>query len=378
MTKVPFNDLKLQLDTMQPEMGEAIQSVINRSAFVGGAEVSSFEEEFATYCDAVGAVGVGNGTDAIEIALWVMGIGPGDEVIVPAHTFIASAEPVVRLGATPVFVECDPKYYNIDVDACADAVTDRTKAIIAVHLYGQPCDMDPINEIAAKHGIKVLEDAAQAHGARYKGRRVGTLGDAATFSFYPGKNLGAYGDGGAIVSSDSEFLDAARRIANHGRGKNEKFNHSRIGCNSRLDGLQAAVLRVKLRRLDRWNERRREIASRYSASLRDIVQVPVDANSVESVYHLYVIQTEDRDRLRKALAQDGIQCGLHYPIAVHQHQGFREFFSGKQISLPATEAAVSRILSLPIFPELTDDQIDYVSAAIRKHVDVPTNAAAGF
>jgi dTDP-4-amino-4,6-dideoxygalactose transaminase len=367
MPKVPFNDLKLQLDTLQPQMGNAIQSIIERTAFVGGSEIAAFETEFAAYCEVAGAVGVGNGTDAIEIALWILGVGSGDEVIVPSHTFIASAEPIVRLGATPVFVECDAAFYTIDVEACRRAVTKRTKAIIAVHLYGQPCDMDPINEIAKEYGLKVVEDAAQAHGARYKGRRVGTLGDIATFSFYPGKNLGAYGDAGAIVSNDLALLDRARRIANHGRAKNEKFNHSRIGCNSRLDGIQAAVLRVKLQHLDKWNERRRAVAARYSAGLKDVVQVPVDPNYAESVYHLYVIQSQDRDKLRDALGEEDIQTGLHYPVAVHQHGGFRDYFQDEEISLPVTEQAVSRILSLPIFPKITDEQIDCVIAAVHKH-----------
>ncbi len=359
--KVPFNDLKLQYAMLRPEMDAAIQSVVDSAAFIRGPAVGAFEEAFGRFLGgAVEVTGVGNGTDAIELALAAFGIGNACEVIIPALTFIATAEAVARRGAVPVVVDIDPVTYTIDPLAFEAAVTEKTKAIVAVHLYGQPAEMDAILEIARRHNLKVIEDAAQAHGARYKGRPVGTIGDAAAFSFFPGKNLGAYGDGGAVTSADPAVTEIVRRLRDHGRLPKEKFGHRILGVNSRLDSVQAAVLGVKLPHLPAWNAARTGIAARYDAALADVVTIPEIGAGRSHVYHLYVIQTENREGLRQTLEASGVATGIHYPEPIHLHQCMRDAYGFKPGHCPVAERAASRILSLPIFPEMTDAQIDCV------------------
>ncbi len=363
---IRFVDLEAQYWLIKEEIDAAIASVIERSAFVGGPDLSRFEAHFAEYCEVEHCVGVGNGTDALILALWGLGIGPGDEVITTTHTFIATVEAISRVGAHPVLVDVDPETYLIDPAAVEAAVTPRTRAIIAVHLYGQPAPMDALVAIAERHGLALVEDAAQAHGARYEGRRVGSLGDVACFSFYPGKNLGAYGDGGAVVTRDGALAETVRKLSNHGRS--EKYLHERVGTNSRLDGLQAAILDVKLVHLDAWNEARREVARAYEAALAELpgVVLPRVREDAEPVWHLYVVQCPDRDGLRAHLADAGIASGIHYPIPVHRQPAYADLGLGPG-SLPVSEAACERILSLPIFPELGADGARYVADAVAAY-----------
>lgn len=365
---IPMVDLGAQYQTIKSEIDDAIARTIASSAYIGGAEMRAFEEEFAAYC-ADGSDGpaycasCGNGTDAIYLALRALGIGPGDEVITVSHTFIATAEMITLAGARPVFVDVYEDTMLMDVDALEAAITPRTKAIIPVHLYGQLCDMDRIMEIAERHGLKVIEDAAQAHGARWRGRRAGTFGDLATFSFFPGKNLGAYGDGGAVVGRDPDLVQRVRMLANHGRV--DKYLHEFEATSSRLDGLQAAILRVKLRRLDDWNAARRRVADRYTGALRglDIVLPAVDARA-EPVWHQYVIRVRDRAGLQAALKEQGIATGVHYPVPLHRQPAYRHL-EIPEGALPVTERVAADILSLPMYAELTDEQIDRITGTIR-------------
>jgi dTDP-4-amino-4,6-dideoxygalactose transaminase len=356
---IPLVDLLAQYESIQPEIDAAIQHVLRTRQFVGGEELEQFEQEFAAYCGAGGCVGVGNGTDALYLILRSMGIGPGDEVITTAHTFIATAESISATGASPVFVDVLPDTLLIDPAAVEAAITPKTRAIVPVHLYGQPCDMDRILEIAGAHHLRVVEDAAQAHGARWRGQRVGSLGDAAAFSFFPGKNLGAYGDAGAVVSNDADLIANVRRLANHGR--TEKYIHEVVGVNSRLDGLQAAVLRVKLRHLDAWNARRAEIAGWYSARLASSpVVLPTVDQRAETAWHLYVIRVAGRDRLQAALKNAHIATGVHYPMPLHLQPAYRDLRHTRG-SLPIAECAAAEVLSLPLYAELTEpDQVAVV------------------
>jgi dTDP-4-amino-4,6-dideoxygalactose transaminase len=362
---IPFVDLKAQYESIRPEIDQAMAEVISRTAFVGGPFVKSFEEAFAAFCNVACCVGVGNGTDAICIALRALGIGPGDEVITAANSFIATSEAITMTGARVVFADIDPRTYNMDVKAIAAKLTPRTKAIVPVHLYGQPADMDPILEIAGKHDLRVVEDAAQAHGADYRGRRIGSIGDMACFSFYPGKNLGAYGDAGAIVTNDRELAEKARMIANHGRL--DKYNHKLEGVNSRLDGLQAAILSVKLEHLPAWTEARRRNAYLYNDLLRDSgVVTPVEIPDVKAVYHLYVVRVEEgkRDRLQEFLKSRGIATGVHYPIALPNLLAYAYLGHEEADFLEATRAS-REIVSLPMFPELTEEQIAFVAEQVK-------------
>ncbi|HXJ43221.1 MAG TPA: DegT/DnrJ/EryC1/StrS family aminotransferase, partial [Bryobacteraceae bacterium] len=362
-------DLKAQYETICDEITEAIKSVIESSAFVGGDAVREFEKEFAAYCDVKACVGVGNGTDAIYLVLRALGIGTGDEVITVAHTFIATSEAISMTGARPVFVDIREDTMLMDPALIEKAITPRTKAIVAVHLYGQPCDMDAIMQIAERHGLKVIEDAAQAHGARWRGRRVGSIGDAACFSFYPGKNLGAFGDAGAVVSNDVELLEKVRMLANHGRL--EKYTHKIEGVNSRLDGLQAAILRVKLRHLDNWNESRRRHADFYFEALTGgDLQMPVVHEHAEPVWHLFVVRVSDRAGLQASLKQEGIATGVHYPVPLHQQPAYEDFDIARE-SLPVTELVAGRVVSLPMYPELTSAQLETIVNAISM---APVNA----
>ncbi|MCX7806154.1 MAG: DegT/DnrJ/EryC1/StrS family aminotransferase [Planctomycetota bacterium] len=360
-------DLKAQYASIKDELDAAISRVIGKTAFILGEEAAEFEKEFAAYCGAAHAVGCGNGTDALELAYEALGIGPGSEVITVAHTFIATAEAAVRVGARPVFVDVRDDTLLMDASKVEAAITDRTAAIVPVHLYGQCADMDPILEIARRRGIRVIEDAAQAHGAMYKGRRAGSMGDAAAFSFYPGKNLGAYGDAGAVVTNDPALAARMRKARDHGSAS--KYDHEFVGRNSRLDGIQAAVLRVKLKRLDAWNEARRAAAARYDGLLKDLfdsgrIRRVAAPHHCRHVYHLYVVRVPDRDRVFEELNAAGIRAGMHYPVPLHMQRAFAGL-GVPEGSLPVTERAAAEVLSLPLYPELTDAQAHRVARALR-------------
>jgi dTDP-4-amino-4,6-dideoxygalactose transaminase len=359
-------DLKAQYETIKNDIDSAIRNVISETAFIGGQHVKKFEESIAKFCGVKHCVGVGNGTDAVFIALRILGIGPGDEVITVANSFIATSEAITQTGARVVFVDIDPNTYNIDTNRIEARITSRTKAIIPVHLYGQPVDMDPIFDLARKYNLKIVEDAAQAHGAVYKGRTIGSLGDMACFSFYPGKNLGAYGDAGAIVTSDESLAKKARMFANHGRI--DKYDHEMEGVNSRLDGLQAAILGVKLRHLDTWSEARRKNAYLYNKHLQgtDLV-TPSEIANVKAVYHLYVVRVKMniRSKLQEHLKSKGIATGIHYPIALPNLKAYA-YLEHRPEDFPEATKASHEIVSLPMYPELTEAHIQYVAGAIRE------------
>lgn len=356
---IPFVDLRAQYLSIKDEIDEAIQRVILNASFIGGEEVKRFEDNFARWLGIEFFIGCANGTDSIEILLKSMGIGPGDEVIVPALSWISTSEAVSTVGAKPVFVDILEDYYTIDEDLIEPAITPRTKAIIPVHLYGQPCDMTRIMAIAEKHNLKVLEDCAQAHGATWKGQKVGTFGHCSSFSFFPGKNLGAYGDAGGMATNDPELAHMARMIANHGQIK--KHEHLIEGRNSRLDGLQAAILDVKLKYLDGWIRQRIRWAREYDKRLYDIkwVNVPQDRPQGVHAYHLYVIRNSNRDVLKKNLESYNIQCAIHYPLPLPFLQSYsNRKFSTESFSV--SEKVCKEILSLPIYPEFTKDYIDSI------------------
>ncbi len=365
--KVPFLDLKGQYQKIKSEVDREIQSVIDSCAFINGPATKNFEKNFAQYCGVKYAVGVANGTDALHLALRAIGIGKEDEVITAPNTFIATTEAITLAGATPVFVDINAETYNIDVSKIEEKITPKTKAIIPVHLFGQPADMAPILSLAKKYNLKIIEDACQAHGAFYHGNRVGSFGDVACFSFYPGKNLGAYGDGGAVVTNDEEIARHVARLADH--GSLVKYQHDVEGVNSRLDSIQAAILNVKLNYLDQWNEQRRNNACLYNEFLKDVdgVITPAELENTKPVYHLYVIQVENRDELLIKLKEEGIGSGIHYPKALHQQPAY-EYMGLKAGSFPVAEQCVSRYLSLPMFPELTEPMIKTVCDAIKKYV----------
>jgi len=356
---VPFVDLKAQYRAVRSEIDAAIQSVLDRAAFILGAETTQFENSFADYIGAKYAVGVSSGTDALEMALRACHIGAGDEVITVANTYIATCEAITFAGANVVWVDADPRTYNIDPSQIEKAITAKTRAIIPVHLYGQPAEMDGIMTIARAHHLKVIEDCAQSHGATYRGRKTGAFGDIACFSFYPGKNLGAYGDAGAVVTNDAEIADGIRMLRNH--GQKQKYVHLTLGTCRRLDNLQSAVLNAKLPHLEDWNQRRRRAARRYDARLAKIegIVTPFCPSHVEAVYHLYVIQVPDRDRVQARLAADGIETGIHYPIPLHEQPAYSHL-GHRPDDFPVSHELGPRILSLPMFPEITDEQIDYV------------------
>jgi len=363
---IPLVDLKAQYASIKGEIDAAIEEVLSTCSFVGGKNVRAFESEFAAFCNVEYAVGVGNGTDALQLALRACGIEKDTEVVTVSHTFTATAEAIVNVGARPVFVDVN-ETYTIDVSQVADRITPCVQAIIPVHLYGQPADMDPLLSLAEKHGLAVIEDAAQAHGARYNGRRSGSFGHLACFSFYPGKNLGAYGDAGAVITNDPEVAKRIDMLHDHGR--TGKYMHERIGFNSRLDALQAAVLRVKLSHLDRWNAARRAHAALYDRLLADVpgVVTPYVSSNVEHVYHLYVIQVSNRDRVQAALKAAGIETGIHYPIPLHEQPAYAHL-RYKPRDFPVTHALAPRLLSLPMYPELTDEQIHYVADTLKQAV----------
>jgi dTDP-4-amino-4,6-dideoxygalactose transaminase len=357
--KVPFLDLKASYRELKGEMDLACRRVMESGWFILGAECEAFEKEFAAYCGARHCIGVGNGLDALHLILRAFEIGKGDEVIVPANTYIATWLAVSYAGATPVPVEPDEKTYNLDPTRIEAAITPRTRAIIPVHLYGQPADIDGVKEVAAPRGIKIIEDAAQAHGARYKGRRVGALGDAAGFSFYPGKNLGALGDGGAVTTDDAELADRVRVLRNY--GSRVKYDNEAKGFNSRLDELQAALLRVKLKKLDEWNARRKQVAKDYLQVLEGLADLilPSVPEVVEPVWHLFVVRHADRHRLMEHLSAAGIETLIHYPRPPHLQNAYADLGYGAS-DFPLSERLSDEVLSLPIGPHLSDEAVSYV------------------
>lgn len=365
--KVPFLDLKALYLELREELDDAYRRVMESGWYVLGQEVRAFEKEFATYCEAPYCVGVGNGLEALHLILRAYGIGEGDEVIVPANTYIATWLAVSYAGARPVPVEPDERTYNLDPGLIEAAITECTRAILPVHLYGQPADMDPINAIADRHNLKVIEDAAQAHGARYKDRRAGSLGDAAGFSFYPGKNLGAMGDGGAVVTGDEELADRVRVLRNY--GSRVKYHNEVKGFNSRLDELQAAFLRVKLNKLDEWNERRREVAATYIEGLDGVdgLPLPYVPAWAESVWHLFAVRSSSRNHLQKRLTEAGIGTLIHYPVPPHLQKAYASLEMLRD-SYPVSECLSDEVLSLPIGPHQSDGQTRAVIETIKKIV----------
>ena len=359
---VPFVDLKAQYQSIKPEIDAAIARVIESASFILGPEVENFEQAFAQYIGARFCVGVSSGTAALQLALLASDVGAGDEIILPSNTFFATAGAVSTAGATPVLVDSDCASYTIDASKIEAAINSRTRAIIPVHLYGQPANLDPIFEIAKRHDLLVIEDAAQAHGAEYKGRRVGAMGHAGCFSFYPGKNLGAYGEAGALVTNDEEVAHRARLLRDH--GSKQKYRHEIIGYNFRLEAIQAAVLGVKLRHLDSWNNLRRAHAARYHDLLKESeLTLPQAAPYARHVYHVYVVQSAARDELQDRLKRAGVQTGIHYPIPIHLQPAYASL--GYRVGdFPETERQSRRVLSLPMFAELTEDQIKTVAEAV--------------
>ena len=359
---IKFLDLYQQYASIKAEMDNAIQSVIRDSAFVGGKYVAQFEANFAEYQQAAHCIGVGNGTDALEIAIDALELPNGCEIIVPGNSFIASAEAITRTGHRVVFCDANPDDYTINIKDVRHRITDKTAAIIAVHLYGQPCDMAALLELAQQHQLKVIEDCAQAHGAEYQGRRVGAIGDIGTFSFYPGKNLGAYGDGGAITTNDADLAKKCRMIANHGRLS--KYDHEFEGRNSRLDGLQAAILNVKLKHLDGWLKQRIEIAKVYHRQLKNTVDIitPFQRNETRHSYHMYVIRTEKRHELKKYLAAQQIPTGIHYPIPLPKLKAYQ--YLGQQDEPMFINQTGGKLLSLPIGEHLTVEDADQISLKV--------------
>ncbi len=367
--RVPFLDLAAQHAPLRSEIDAAIGEVIDCGAFAGGPFVAGFEEDFAAYCGCQHAIGVGSGTDALWLALLASGVGLGDEVITVPNTFMATAEAITYCGAKPVFVDVEEHSYTMDPAQLEGAITVRTKAIIPVHLFGQPADMDPILEIARARGLVVVEDAAQAHGAKYKGRRAGSLGDAGCFSFYPGKNLGAFGEAGAVVTGDPVLQEKIRILRDH--GQIHKYHHTMVGWNARMDGIQAAVLGVKLRYLERGNELRRSHAAQYNRALKGIEELvtPVEVAYARHVYHIYAIRFRGRNEVIKALAEMGIACGIHYPIPVHLQQAYQSL-GYEAGAFPIAERAARELISLPMFPELTSAQVEMVTEAVTEAVTI--------
>ena len=361
---IPLVDLRAQHDSIRDELSGAITQIIDTSAFIMGPAIKQFETSFADFCGATRAIGVSSGTSALHLALWALGIGTGDEVITIPHTFIATAEAISMRGAKVVFVDIDPESYTMDVSKLEAAITPRTKAIIPVHLYGHPTDMDTLLAIARKRGLKVIEDCAQAHGAEYRGRRVGTMGDVGCFSFFPGKNMGAMGDAGAVTTDDDAIAAKLAKLRNHGR--EGKFEHEMVGYNERMDNLQAAILNVKLPHLNDWNARRRAHAAQYCRELAGAgIALPSVKPGCAHVYHLFVIRHPRRDDLQKFLKERGIATGVHYPLPLHLQPAYADL-GHKQGDFPATEAAARQILSLPIYPEMTADMVAEVADAVKE------------
>ena len=363
--KIPFLDLGAMSTEVADEISRRWETIVDQSDFILGQEVVRFEEAFAEYCECSHAIGMASGLDALKLILRAMDIGAGDEVVTATNSFIATALAISSVGAVPVLVDMDDRDFLIDVQALEGAITPRTKAIMPVHLYGQAVDMEPIMNLARKHGLKVIEDACQAHGALYNGHKCGSLGDAAAFSFYPGKNLGAFGDAGAATTNDAALADRIRMLRNYGSSR--RYHHDELGENSRLDTLQAAVLSVKLPHLEKWNAARRRVAARYAAGLKDVEEVRLSVTNgyAEHVHHLYVVRTARRDALMNHLQERDIGCSIHYPIPIHLQKAYasRGWNPG---DFPVAEKAADEVLSLPLFPTMTDGQVDCVIAAIEE------------
>jgi dTDP-4-amino-4,6-dideoxygalactose transaminase len=363
---VPYLDLTAQYRTIQADVEAAVSRVLASGHYVLGPEVAAFEEEFASWCHTAHAVAVNSGTSALHLALVAAGVKPGDEVITTPFTFVATVAAICAAGAQPVFVDIDPASFTIDAERATRAVTPRTRAIVPVHLYGQPADMDPILDVARRHGLRVIEDAAQAHGARYKGRPAGSLGDFGCFSFYPGKNLGACGEGGLVVTSDAEGAKTLRMLRDWGQAR--KYEHLLRGFNYRMDAIQGAILRIKLARLPEWTAARRVRAARYGALLADAsLRTPREMPYAEHVYHVYAIRTADRAALQRSLDELGVQTGIHYPTPVHLQPAYADL-GYRAGEFPEAEAAAREVLSLPLYPELSDGQQDQVAGALRAAV----------
>lgn len=364
--KVPYFDLTAQYRDLRDEIRDAIDRVSSKAAFILGEEVERFERAFAEYCGVKHCVGLNSGTSALHLALLAAGIGPGDEVITSSNTFIATAEAISYTGATPVFADIDPATANVDPAKIEAAITTKTRALIPVHLYGRPANLDAIKSLASERGLILIEDACQAHGASYGGKRVGGFGHSAAFSFYPGKNLGAYGEGGALTTNDDDVAKLVRALRSH--GETARYIHKYLGYNYRMDGFQAAVLNVKLKHLDEWTAKRRAFSSLYRELLADAqLDLPQDSPDSECVYHLFVAYVENRDLVRKALDERGVQTAVHYPIPVHLQEAFVQF-GYTEGSLPHTERACERVLSMPLFPEMADEQVRYAGYCLSEVV----------
>jgi dTDP-4-amino-4,6-dideoxygalactose transaminase len=366
--QVPFLDLKAHHSPHLIEFNKAISEVVESGAFAGGPYVAAFEDQFAAYCGAHHCVGLGSGTEALWLSLLALGVGPGDEVITVPSTFMATAEAISYCGAKPVFIDVDEDYYTMDPAGLKRALSPRTKAIIPVHLFGQPADMDPILDFAKAHGLSVIEDAAQAHGAEYKGRRVGTLGDAACFSFYPGKNLGAFGEAGAVVTNNTALRDKMRILRDHGQVR--KYHHTDIGWNCRMDGIQAAVLQIKLRHLEKNNDLRRAHALQYDTALAGIegIITPKRAAYAKHVYHVYAIRVQNREEVMKVFSDSGIGCGIHYPVPVHLQEAYQGL-GHRRGDFPVAEQSADEFVSLPMFPELTSVQVEAVIQCAQRALE---------
>jgi len=361
--EIPLVDLKRQYYRIKNEVDEKIREVLESGRFILGENVEAFEKEFAGYCGVKYAVGVASGTDALILCLKALGVSNGDEVITVPNTFISTVDAISYNKATPIFVDVEPETYTINVSDIKQKITERTKVILPVHLYGHPVDMDPLLEIAEEDNLYVVEDACQAHGAEYKGKTVGSLGDIACFSFYPSKNLGAYGDGGIIVTSDEEVAERAKMLRDY--GQKEKYKHALIGYNSRLDEMQAAILRVKLKHLDKWIDERRRNAKKYSELLSEIPDMtpPFEKPYAKHVYHCYVIRTKNRNEKQRWLSLKGVSTGIHYPIPIHLQEAYM-YLNLREGSFPETERCSKEVLSLPMFPEMTEGEIEYVCQCI--------------
>jgi len=370
---VPYLDLKAQYQSIKAEIDAAIARVLDSCQFVLGPEVAEFEKEFAAYCGSTECIALNSGTSALHLALLAAGIGPGHEVITVPFTFVASVSAVIYAGARPVLVDIDPRSFTMDPSAIEAAITPRTKAILPVHLYGQPADMDPIVKVARRHGLVVIEDAAQAHGAKYKGRPVGSIGDIACFSFYPTKNLGAYGEGGAVTTNNPRHADTIRKLRDWGQDR--KYHHVLRGYNYRMEGLQGAILRVKLRHLEHWTEARRAHAAHYNALLADSgLVLPTEMLWARHVYHAYTVRSDDRNALQAALQGEGIQTGVHYALPAHLQPAYADLGYGPG-AFPRAEEAAKQVLSLPLYPELSPHAIAEVAGAVKKAVAHRTQTA---
>jgi dTDP-4-amino-4,6-dideoxygalactose transaminase len=365
--KIPLVDLKAQYQNHKSEIDAAMQRVIDTTSFIMGPAVREFEEAFAACCTTSYAIGVDSGTGALNLVFRALGLGPGDEVITTPHTFIATTEMLNHMGVKPVFVDIDPKTYNINPALIEGAITPRTKVILPVHLYGQPADMDPILTIAERHGLNVIEDAAQAHAAEYKGRRTGSLAKAAIFSFYPGKNLGAYGDAGAVVTDDEALGEKVCLLRNHGRFS--KYEHQIAGWGARMDTLQAAILHAKLAHLEDWTQKRRAVAARYRELLSGLegVELPFESPDVRHVYHLFVTRVSNRDQVWDKLKARGVGAGVHYPVPLHLQPTYA-YLGHRRGDFPETESAAGSVLSLPLYPEMSEEQVEYVVDAMRESI----------